>query len=141
MATYHLVWIIRGRKNGEYASIGSQDGPYGLNNTACQQAFYSIQANSTNTKYVGLNQTYLNQSEATALGLLYSSAQSNFTEAYTDGTFQLTETFNISGTLCTPIQGAKEGSALQLLVHGVAFDSSYWDFAVGLSDIYNRTGG
>ena len=107
-------------------------GPYGLENAACEQSYYTVSANSTNTRFVGLDQTQLNQSEATALGLLFTSAPSNFTQLYTDGTFQFSQTFNISGTLCTPKTGAKNDSALQLLVHGVAFDSSYWDFAVSL---------
>lgn len=116
--------------SAQTTNSSSPVGPYGLDNVACQQNFYTISVNSTNTKFQGLDQTQLNQSEATALVLLFTSAQSNFTEMYTGGTFQLTDTFNISGTLCTPVNGAKNDSALQLLVHGVAFDSSYWDFGV-----------
>lgn len=105
-------------------------GPFGLDNLRCQQQFYEVSANSTNVKFVGVDQTQQNQSSITALILLASVAPSNFTEQFTNGTFPFSGTFNISGTLCTPLQGAKNGSAIQLLVHGVGYDSSYWDFSV-----------
>lgn len=111
----------------------STAGPYGLANAHCIQDFYEISVNSTNTKFIGINQTNLSQMEITALVLEFSVAQNNFTQKYINGTFEFTGKFNISGTLCTPIKGAKKGSALQLLVHGIGFDSSYWDFDVRAS--------
>ncbi|KZT61935.1 alpha/beta-hydrolase [Calocera cornea HHB12733] len=38
-------------------------------------------------------------------------------------------TFGISGVLCTPTAGDKHNGSVQLLVHGIGFDASYWDFA------------
>ncbi|EJU00557.1 alpha/beta-hydrolase [Dacryopinax primogenitus] len=35
--------------------------------------------------------------------------------------------YDISGVLCTPKDGDKHNGTIQLLVHGIAFDSSYWD--------------
>lgn len=52
--------------------------------------------------------------------------------AHQNGTQPYYGSFNISGYLCTPIKGAKKDSALQLLVHGIGFDSSYWDFTVSV---------
>lgn len=117
-------------------------GPYGLNNIKCQQSFYQIPVNSTNTKFVGLDQSPQNQSYITSLLLQYTTSRTNFTEKYIDGTFPFSETFNISGTLCTPVLGAKANSAIQVLVHGIGFDSSYWDFSVSFqaTDTKKRKG-
>ncbi|KZO91747.1 alpha/beta-hydrolase [Calocera viscosa TUFC12733] len=35
--------------------------------------------------------------------------------------------YNISGVLCIPKAGDKHNGTVQLLVHGLGFDSSYWD--------------
>lgn len=107
-------------------------GPYGLNNAQCERTFHDVEANSTNIKFVGANQTNLTQPEITSLILQYSTSSANFTEKYFDGTFEFSGTFNISGVLCRPIEGAKEDGALQLLLHGIGFDLSYWDFEVCL---------
>ncbi len=110
----------------------STAGPYGLDNAECERAFYAVEVNSTNTKFVGFDQTNLTQPEITSLILEYSTSAANFTEQYFNGTFEFSGTFNISGVLCTPIKGVKENGALQLLLHGIGFDLSYWDFEVCL---------
>ena len=114
--------------SGPSESIPS--GPFGLDNADCQQDFYLINVSSTNTKFVNIDQSPQNQSYITSLIVEYSTSISNFTQKYTDGTFPFSGTFNISGTFCSPIIGAKPDSALQLLVHGIGFDSGYWDFSV-----------
>ena len=110
-------------------------GPFGLDNAKCEQSFYNLLVNSTNTKFINIDQNPQNQSYITSLIIQYSTSQTNFTEKYTDGTFQFTGTFNISGTLCTPIRGAQLNGAIQILVHGIGFDSSYWDFSVSISSL------
>ena len=54
----------------------------------------------------------------------FISSESNFTRDHETGNrLQITDTYTISGTLCTPKQGAKNPDHVQLLVHGVGFDS------------------
>lgn len=64
---------------------------------------------------------------------------SNFTEMYESPAEQnATNTYSLSGTLCTPKSGAKNSSHVQYLIHGVGFDSSYWDFAAAPEYSYVR---
>ncbi|EJU04083.1 alpha/beta-hydrolase [Dacryopinax primogenitus] len=51
----------------------------------------------------------------------------NYTHMTETGTNTTTGTFGISGVLCTPKAGDMHNGAVQLLVHGIGFDSSYWD--------------
>lgn len=73
----------------------------------------------------------------------------NFTETFTESAMKnVTGTYSISGTYCTPQSGDPGNGNIQLLVHGyvccqkgellsltciqtrsIGFDSSYWDFA------------
>lgn len=74
----------------------------------------------------------------------------NFTETFTEAAMKnVTGTYSISGTYCTPTSGDPGNGNIQLLVHGldhrtrvaglyadityslyrIGFDSSYWDFA------------
>lgn len=54
----------------------------------------------------------------------------NFTETFTESAKKnVTGTYSISGTYCTPSSGDPGNGNIQLLVHGIGFDSSYWDFA------------
>ena len=64
-------------------------------------------------------------------------SQENFTETYQGGFQPVFNTFSLSGTLCTPKTGGVNSSYIQLLVHGVGFDSSYWDFSPDGSDDYS----
>jgi pimeloyl-ACP methyl ester carboxylesterase len=50
----------------------------------------------------------------------------NISEQNIDGYTDISGTYNIAGTYCQPDEGA--GKALQILVHGMAFDRSYWDW-------------
>lgn len=43
----------------------------------------------------------------------------------------------LSGTLCTPNSSNSNSTHVQLLLHGVGFDSSYWDFSPDGSDDYS----
>lgn len=56
----------------------------------------------------------------------FISSEANFTEQYETGDkLQINNTYTLSGTLCTPKQGAKNPDHVQLLVHGVGFDSRF----------------
>ncbi|KZT59596.1 alpha/beta-hydrolase [Calocera cornea HHB12733] len=45
------------------------------------------------------------------------------------GTNSSSGTYTLSGTLCVPKAGDQHVGTIQLLVHGIAFDSTYWDFS------------
>ena len=64
---------------------------------------------------------------------------SNFTEMHENSQKQdVTNTYSLSGTLCAPKNGAKNPTHVQYLIHGVGFDSSYWDFAAAPEYSYVR---
>ena len=55
----------------------------------------------------------------------FTSMTSNFTDTYTESQKRnVTGTYSISGTLCTPKSGDPGNGKIQLLVHGIGFDSS-----------------
>ncbi|TKY91045.1 hypothetical protein EX895_001044 [Sporisorium graminicola] len=108
-------------------------GPYGLNNAACQQVTLSIPVNITLSNFTNVDNAYSNQSYVTRQIIDFTEAPSNFTAQHgpsTNTTFRLTRSFKINGYYCTPKQGGREDSALWNLVHGIGFDSSYWDFSL-----------
>jgi len=105
----------------------------GPSNANCRRETYEITVTSENTVFQNVNpdanQTVqtLQLSEFVA-GL--TSMTSNFTDTYTEPQKRnVTGTYSISGTLCTPKSGDPGNGKIQLLVHGIGFDSSYWDFA------------
>ena len=111
------------------SSASSQVGPYGLNNARCEELDIRVQINATNSRFTDVEQYYNNQSYVSAQLVEFSTAQTNWTEAHLKGDkFQNEKTYRIHGYYCQPRQGAKEGSALINLVHGIGFDASYWDF-------------
>ena len=66
-------------------------------------------------------QTYL-----TDLFQAFATSMTNFTETYQEPQKkEVSGTYQLSGTLCTPKSGAKDPSHVQYLVHGVGFDSRY----------------
>lgn len=77
------------------------------------------------------------QTALTALYQTYLTSQQNFTEMYQNGTQQVSNTYMLSGTFCTPNNINSNSSHVQLLLHGVGFDSSYWDFSPDGSDGYS----
>ena len=85
------------------------------------------------TKADHASQTFLNSLLQTIL-----LSPTNFSDTHEWATQNVTSTYAISGTLCTPLAGAKNASHVQLLIHGIAFDSSYWDFAASEEYSYVR---
>ncbi|WPH05082.1 Hypothetical protein R9X50_00798100 [Acrodontium crateriforme] len=70
---------------------------------------------------IGLTETFLE----------YVTPGSGFMDKITDGMMSINGTYQMYSTLCTPAHSMPKG--VQLLTHGVGFDSSYWDFAPGYS--------
>ncbi|EPQ29166.1 uncharacterized protein PFL1_03453 [Pseudozyma flocculosa PF-1] len=106
-------------------------GPYGLGNAQCQPVKLRVPIDAKNQKFTDVVQQYSNTSYATAQMTEFATAQANYTSAHLKGdTVQNKKTYSIQGYYCTPRRGAKEGSALINLVHGIGFDASYWDFTL-----------
>ncbi|EPQ54849.1 alpha/beta-hydrolase [Gloeophyllum trabeum ATCC 11539] len=79
------------------------------------------------------------QTYFTKLLQVFSPLPVNFSREYEHADKQqLSRSYSISGTLCTPkdVQ-LKDVEHVQYLIHGVGFDSSYWDFAVPGKDEYS----
>ncbi|GJE91974.1 alpha/beta hydrolase [Phanerochaete sordida] len=100
----------------------------GPSNANCQRQTYQLDITSNNVQFQNVdsnaNQTYL-----TALFQTFTTSMTNFTQMYEKPDKQAVHnTYSLSGTLCVPKKGAKDPSNVQYLLHGVGFDSSYWDF-------------
>lgn len=109
-------------------------------NADCTRSEYQISVSSMNTVFQGVD-SYANETVLTSLFQLYTSSlpsSTNFTDAYEQaGKQQVNGTYAISGTICYPKGGNKVDGAIQLLVHGIGFDASYWDFALDGGDEYS----
>jgi pimeloyl-ACP methyl ester carboxylesterase len=75
-----------------------------------------------------------NQSQVTEFFVAAYSAGSTVAKDINKGKATVSGTWNIYATLCTPKEHSNP-NGVQLLTHGVGFDSSYWDFAEGYSYI------
>lgn len=73
-----------------------------------------------------LNQTYLSQTL-----LQYLNFKQNYTSAHMNGSMiQNDKSYQIHGTFCSPNKGQVDSSKLLVAVHGIGFDSSYWDYSL-----------
>jgi pimeloyl-ACP methyl ester carboxylesterase len=102
-----------------------------VSNAVCTSAYYDIpiHTNITNFNIDALFPTTKNQSQTTQLFVQAALDMSSLSAAVL-GQEPLSESFRIHGTLCRPRkqQQGKAQHALQFLVHGLGFDSSYWHF-------------
>ncbi|EST06734.1 hypothetical protein PSEUBRA_004657 [Kalmanozyma brasiliensis GHG001] len=124
------------RNNGGSSGVGSisyAQGPYGLHNARCEQVTLQVPVNIELSNFTSVRNQYDTQSYITRQIIDFSLAPANWTARHGPSTtekFTLNRSFQINGYYCTPIQGAREGSALWNLVHGIGFDSSYWDYTL-----------
>jgi len=98
-------------------------------NAHCTRSTYHITL-PTYTTVPFSNLTTLDPSQPLLTELLvqWVSNTGNFTELYESGTNSSSgASYDISGVLCVPKEGDKHIGTVQLLVHGIAFDSGYWD--------------
>ncbi|KAK0564381.1 hypothetical protein OC861_004321 [Tilletia horrida] len=114
-----------------YDTIGQPNGNEtdSVSNARCTRQTYQVPINVTQTSYdtvkLGVEPS-TNQTRITEIFVEYLTAPQNFTQAYVNGTVDVAQTFNISGIYCEPTNTTSNG-ILQLLVHGVGFDNSYWN--------------
>jgi len=106
----------------------------GPDNANCYRQTYQVDVTSNNYVFTNVdsnaNETVLTKLLQTFVGDL-GNANGNFTSKYLNGGAKknVTATYGISGILCTPKKSnGKPSTTVQLLVHGIGFDSSYYNF-------------
>ncbi|SNX84211.1 uncharacterized protein MEPE_02919 [Melanopsichium pennsylvanicum] len=135
---YHLeTRATNSSSNNNNSTITTTSGPYGLNNANCTNLTLSIPINITLSNFTNVDNYYANQSYITKTIIELTEANSNWTMAHmsSNTSFNLNTSYDIAGYYCTPKQGGRNESAVWNLVHGIGFDSSYWDY--GLSSEYS----
>ncbi|KAF7983023.1 hypothetical protein HWV62_24664 [Athelia sp. TMB] len=102
----------------------------GPSNALCERKIYTVSAQANNTVYETPISPNISESVLSRVWIdfvvsaLTSSSASNFSDSYVGKTKKLVSgSYAISGTLCTPKAGAKNASHVQLLIHGIGFDS------------------
>ncbi|GJE88554.1 alpha/beta-hydrolase [Phanerochaete sordida] len=100
----------------------------GPSNAICVRETYQLDITSNNIQFHDVdsnaNQTYLE-----ALFQTFSTLMTNLTLMYEQPYRQpVHNSYNISGTLCVPKDVIENTFDVQLLLHGITWDSSYWDF-------------
>ncbi|KZP02488.1 alpha/beta-hydrolase [Athelia psychrophila] len=136
---------------GVAASIGGagyDTSRVGPDNADCERVTYNLSIESNNTIFdesytSNINQTVLTRGlQDYVIGFIATSSASNFSALYEVGGGKekstVSNTYSISGTLCIPKGGATNKDHVQYLLHGIGFDSSYWDFSVSEEYSYVR---
>ncbi|KAH7911761.1 alpha beta-hydrolase [Hygrophoropsis aurantiaca] len=133
---YNLAWITPLVIGSASTNTTARLGPP---NAICTQKLYHLDVSSYNYMFQNVqdnaNMTYLTKLNQEYVGSFpYGS---NFTDTYEAGMMEVTRTYAISGILCVPLSGEKNASNVQYLIHGIGYDSSYWDFVVGDDETYS----
>ncbi|MCO5596093.1 hypothetical protein L7F22_050153 [Adiantum nelumboides] len=120
---------ISGSLNSTNASVPSA-GPLGLDNVRCSPITLTTPVNSSNVNFTNVDDNYNNDTYIIQQVLEFTTDQTNWTANHMSNEKQpFNATYNISGHYCEPIQGLKDNSSLLFAVHGIGFDSRYWDFS------------
>lgn len=114
-----------------FSRASSRAGPYGLNNVQCKSLFVQAKANSMNVEFTNVDDDYSNATYVTQTLLDYATQMTNWTQAHmpSKNLKPFAATYKIKAHYCTPISHAKTNSSLIVAVHGIGFDSAYWDVA------------
>jgi len=113
----------------------------GPDNADCSRETYTITATSQNMDFKVAEETITQPFLASQFQDFVSSlpSYSNYTDDYISGMKSVTRDYKISGTLCKPKNyNGRSPSTIQLCLHGIGFDSSYWNFrGQGVSEDYS----
>ncbi|UZJ52421.1 hypothetical protein CBS101457_001741 [Exobasidium rhododendri] len=118
--------VLAGPLNARSTPANEVDG---VSNANCERKDYYVESVANRTQFnfeTLLPQT--NQSRYSELSVEFITNMSAFTSDYITGKAEKTHTFRISGVLCTPKENADSSRAIQLLLHGIGFDSFYWNY-------------
>ncbi|KZO93144.1 hypothetical protein CALVIDRAFT_566856 [Calocera viscosa TUFC12733] len=112
-------------------TVNSTSGNYtGPSNAICMRQMYNVSLPPYEAvSFHASIDANPNQTVVTALIQDFLTSQKNYTQKTETGMNMTSGTFSISGVLCTPTAGDKHNGSVQLLIHGIGFDASYWDFA------------
>lgn len=95
----------------------------------CQNVTIPVHVNSTNMILSDVAAPYpTNQSQVTSFVTSFISIPQPQTANFVNGTFSNVADYNISATYCRASNNTSTPKGLQILVHGIGFDRSYWDF-------------
>lgn len=98
----------------------------------CQNITIPVNVNATNMILNGNAPYPMNQTQVTAFITQYVTIPQPQSNNFINGSFQNIESYNITATYC-PATTNSTKKALQILVHGIGFDRSYWDFTPATS--------
>lgn len=100
----------------------------------CQNLTLSVTTNATNSVINSMAPYPQNQTQVTAFITSYLQQPQPQAMTFINGTFQNQQTYNITATYCpSTAANASTNAPLQILIHGIGFDKSYWDFTNGTS--------
>lgn len=113
-------------------SFVEAEGPLGLNNVQCQPVVLETSVTSKNLKFVDVEDNYHDQAYISQQILEYTTDPTNWTSNHLPSSTDLTPfnaSYKIAGSYCVPLQKTEEEKSLLVAIHGVGFDSTYWDFS------------
>ena len=95
----------------------------------CEDLTLSIPVTSNNIKFTGVDQYYNNQTYITEQFLQLATEPQVWTAAHvTNETIVNTKTYAIHARYCTPTQESLTDAPLIVALHGINYNSKYWDF-------------
>ncbi|EMD39654.1 hypothetical protein CERSUDRAFT_92149 [Gelatoporia subvermispora B] len=118
------------------SSAGYNTSRVGPANANCNRQTYQLNITSNNFVFQNVDSN-ANETILAAMFQDFLPAPANYSAMHENGMQQVSNTYSLSGTLCTPKNSAKNSDYVQYLIHGVGFDSSYWDFSVNNADDYS----
>lgn len=101
---------------------------------ACVQGDVAVSA-STNLNQKVLIDGFSNQTVATETVVEFLQVNSTFPARVLGGNVNISDSFNTNAKICYPLTsvGQNASTSIHFLIHGIAFDKSYWDFTEGYS--------
>jgi len=97
----------------------------------CQNLTIPVSVNAVNMQLNNVAPYPTNQSQVTAFITNYVQIPQPQAMTFVNGTYLNNATYNISATYCPATVNSTNSSRvnpLQILIHGIGFDKSYWDF-------------
>lgn len=95
---------------------------------SCQNVTIPVSVSAVNSVLNSLAPYPMNQTEVTAFITDFLQIPQPSSDRFINGTFTNAAMYNITGTYCPSNSSTNTTSPLQILIHGIGFDKSYWDF-------------
>lgn len=103
-------------------------------NAICVQGDVSVAASTSLNQKVFID-NFTNQTNVTETVVEFIQVNSTFPTQVDGGNVNVSGPFNINAKICYPLTWNERNasSTIHFLIHGIAFDKSYWDFTEGYS--------